>query len=568
VRRNWILAGGACVLLGGRLEAQTDLWSMRGTQPNSAFGSIASLGDVDGDGVDDFVVGDSGDFWNFSTEPGRAYVYSGADRSLLYEFVGDNPGDCFGFAVGNAGDVDGDGVNDVIVGAMQWIDWKATGLGYVRVFSGADGHVIRTHYGTQSNAAFGVVVSSAGDVDADGHADYLVDAQWETVNGVAYASAVHLYSGATGAELFTVGGKAYFDYVGYSLAPAGDVNGDGHDDFLVGSIGETTPAGIRAGVARLYSGKDFSVIYEIDGTVDGADMGTAVAGGHDLNGDGVPDFAVGAPAGDSLTGFDLGKVLVYSGKDGSLLQVHGGLAAWDVFGSALSMDADVDGDGTADLAVGAPFTTSDDGLIGAAYVFSGKTGNLLMSEYGKNTGVDPTFGSDFGWQLAGLRDLTGDGEDELIFSAATDVDPAGSTLGAIYLVSLEDYHATWRNYGDGWPGTHCCPSLTSNAAPVFGTTITLSLENSSGGDTVALLYGGFAKATIPTSAGGTILVALPWWTSLPLALPAAGLDLDVDVVAEPSLVGLEFDLQAIEVDPGATKHLSFTPGVELILGGD
>ncbi len=571
MRRLSLLAGTTCVALTGSLPAQTDLWSLRGTRPDSFFGRIAALPDLDGDGVEEFVAGETGNFWLFSLEPGRAYVYSGAERTLLYELVGDQPGDCFGQSVANAGDVDGDGTDDIIVGAMQWTDWLTTLDGYARIFSGADGSVIRTLVGSQLNAAFGSGVCGAGDVDADGYDDVLVEAQWESVNGVDYAGRVHLYSGQTGAELFALGGTKYFEYCGYALAGIGDVNQDGHDDFIVGSPGEDVN-GVTVGVARVFSGRDFSVLYQFSGTFDGAGVGEGLAGGSDLNGDGVPDFAIGAPAGNSLTGFDLGRVLVYSGATGSLLQVHGGLAAWDVFGAAISMRADLDGDGIADVVVGAPFTSTDDGVVGAIYAFSGKTGSLLMSDYGKNNGGAPPFGiefgSDFGGMLDGLRDLNGDGKDELLVSAIADLDAPGSTLGAVYLVTLADLHASWRNYGTGWPGTHCCPTLTSNAPPILGTTITLSLSNSAGFDTIALLYGGYPKAALPTNAGGTILVAPPWWISVVVDLPAGGLDLDVDIDPVIAYAGAEFDVQAMEFDPGATKRLAFTPGLELIIGGD
>src|SRR6185295_2212553 len=123
---------------------------------------------------------------------------------------------------------------------------------------------------------------------------------------------------------------------------------------------------------------------EMAGPITNGDFGMAVAGGSDLDGDGVNDFMVGAPASDS--GFELGRVYVYSGASGKLIRLHGGLAAEDIFGSAIDCSADVDGDGVADVAVGAPWATSDDGLLGAIYVFSGKSGAELMSDFGKNSG--------------------------------------------------------------------------------------------------------------------------------------------------------------------------------------
>ncbi len=124
-KRGWPAV--AVASLAGSMAAPTDLWTLRGTRPNGAFGSVATLDDLDGDGVQETAVGETGDFNRFSSEPGRVDVDSGLDRALRYEFVVDPPGDCCGLAVANSGDVNGDGVSDLAVGAMQWIDWKTTG---------------------------------------------------------------------------------------------------------------------------------------------------------------------------------------------------------------------------------------------------------------------------------------------------------------------------------------------------------------------------------------------------------------------------------------------------------
>jgi hypothetical protein len=494
------LTTGACAAFAGSLTAQTDLMTVRGARPDSFAGSVATIGDVDGDGIQDFIVGETGDFTTtpVSTEPGRAYVFSGRDRKLLYEFVGDNPGDCFGFSVADAGDV-----------------------------------------------------------------DVLVDAQWEDDSGVAYVGAVHLYSGKTGAELFRHAGTNYFSYTGAALSALGDVNQDGHDDFIVGSPGEIVNGAV-VGATRIFSGKDFSAIYTLIGPEADGYFGQAVAGGGDLNGDGVNDFVVGAPAGNSQV--ELGRAYVYSGADGTLLRLHGGSNWLEVFGSAVSCNADFDGDGVVDVAVGAPWATRNAELVGSIHVFSGVNGYELTTEYGKNTGSDPFYGSEFGQYVDGLKDVNGDGRDELLVGAILDQTTPGTPVGAVYMVTLADLHASWRNYGDGWPGTHCEPTLVSNAPPVLGTAITLSIGNSLGASTFALIVGGFTKASIPTSAGGTLLVQPPWFT-LALPLPAAGLDLDLDVPSDVTLAGLEIDLQALETDAGATKGLSFTEGLELIFGG-
>ncbi len=563
MKRNSILTAAATAGLAGMLPAQTDLWTLRNEHPDNGFGEVVTLADINGDGVQDFAVGGPNDFINHSSEFGRAYVYSGLDRSLLFEFVGDGAGDGFGNSVADAGDVNGDGVTDIIIGALEYLDFTVTGKGYARIFSGADGSVLRTLAGTQDNAAFGADVSSAGDVDADGFADVLVGAHWGDAGGVQDVGTVHLFSGATGQELFSFSGTQHFDYCGAALAPLGDVNQDGYDDFIVGSFGERVSGTVR-GAARVFSGRDFTILYHLKGSVDGGDLGLAVAGGGDLNADGIPDFVIGAPAEDSY--FELGRVCIYSGATGALIRIHGGLTNGDLFGITLCCNADLDGDGVVDVAVGAPLTTKDGELVGAFYVFSGQNGALRFSEYGKNGGGGAYFGGAFGYPVAGIHDLNGDGKDELLVGATGDLESPGGSIGAIYLVTLADLQASWRNYGEGWSGTICEPTLVSDLAPALGTTITLALSNSRGSDTVALLLGGLGKATIPLNGSGSLLVAPPW-IELVLPLPADGLELELDIDPDVTLIGLEFDVQALEVDPGASKKLSFTPGLELILGG-
>jgi len=124
--------------------------------------------------------------------------------------------------------------------------------------------------------------------------------------------------------------------------------------------------------------------------------------------------------------------------------------------------------------------------------------------------------------------------------------------------------ATWTNYGAGFPGTNGVPSFTSRADPVLGTTVTLDLANSYGNATVGLLIIGFQRTTIHTNWGSDVL-ADPLITRV-LVLPASGASLSDLIPNDDDLCGFTLDLQAIEADPGAAKGVSFTPGLELVLG--
>jgi len=141
---------------------------------------------------------------------------------------------------------------------------------------------------------------------------------------------------------------------------------------------------------------------------------------------------------------------------------------------------------------------------------------------------------------------------------------AGDTNGAQDVFVHERCDATWSNYGAGFPGTNGVPSFTSRADPVLGTTVTLDLANSYGNATVGLLIIGFQRTTIHTNWGSDVL-ADPLITRV-LGLPASGASLSDLIPNDDDLCGFTVDLQAIEADPGAAKGVSFTPGLELVLG--
>jgi Tol biopolymer transport system component len=124
--------------------------------------------------------------------------------------------------------------------------------------------------------------------------------------------------------------------------------------------------------------------------------------------------------------------------------------------------------------------------------------------------------------------------------------------------------ASWNNYGAGFPGTLGIPTLTASADPVFGTTIQIDVGNSLGGATPGLLFAGLSQASIPTSAGGTLLV--DFFLMVPLVVPAGGESLAASIPSDPSLVGVHVDLQVLEIDAGAAQKISFTPGLELTFG--
>ena len=182
------------------------------------------LGDLDEDEVADYAIG--ADRANASgTQSGQVTIYSGATGKPLRRIPGFAAWSGFGWSIAPLGDLDRDGSPDFAVGA----DWENHGkwdrAGCVRVFSGRDGQVLHTHYGSGPKRLFGFAIAPAGDVDRDGHLDLAVHS-----SGSRHSDALRIISGRTGAALASYPGKGWF---GYSMALLGDVTANGHADLLV-----------------------------------------------------------------------------------------------------------------------------------------------------------------------------------------------------------------------------------------------------------------------------------------------------------------------------------------------
>jgi hypothetical protein len=172
------------------------------------------------------------------------------------------------------------------------------------------------------------------------------------------------------------------------------------------------------------------------------------------------------------------------------------------------------------------------------------------------TGVQANLATD--WSA-----ISADGEVVAFQSTATNLVPGDlNNAGDVFL--RERCDAYWSNYGTGFPGTNGIPSLTSRTDPVLGTTVTLDISNSSGISTFGVLFIGYQRAQIPTGRGGDLLVD-PLVTVF-VNIPASGTTFTGDIPNDSSLCGFKFDVQAIESDLGAAMRLSFTPGLELVLG--
>lgn len=307
------------------------------------FGAgLALVGDVDGDGVVEFVVGAPRSMLA-SQGPGYVRVHRGRDGAVLSSMSSGVARDDFGWQVAGLGDVDGDGDPDIAVGSRS--------RGKVAVHSARDGRLIREFLSPNGSTSFGTSVAGLGDVDGDGFADL-------AIGEPAGRGAVHAVSVRRATTLWSVTGRDGAAFFGRAIAAVGDLDGDGVGEVLIGAH-NTSIAGVRTGEAVVCSGRDgteFRVHRSGTGMLD--QFGSSVARCGDLDGDGADDYAVGAPARQLTTGrASAGVVTVYSGRGGAILfEVEGRRSQEGLgyFAGSLAAAGDVDGDGREDLALGSP----------------------------------------------------------------------------------------------------------------------------------------------------------------------------------------------------------------------
>jgi hypothetical protein len=411
--------------------------------PNAAAGSnwfgccVSGAGDVNDDGHADVIVGA---YWEDGGAPnaGRAYVFSGDGGGLLYALRSPNPGNHghFGGDVSGAGDVNNDGYDDVVVGAAGETAFiPADGRAYV--FSGADGALLctLTSPSPKFEGFFGSSVSDAGDVNNDGYADVIVGAEQEDGGGPRTGRA-YIFSGNGYGLLHTLQSPhpELLGYFGRSVACAGDVDRDGHDDVIVAADWEDA-AVANAGRAYVFSGDGGGFLYPLASPDIGASghFGCSVAGAGDVDNDGTPDLIAGAYKEDGGA-YWAGRAYVFSGDGGSLLYRLESPNAqyWGWFGRVVSGAGDVNTDGHDDIVVGAGAEDAAAVGSGMVYVFGGATGSLLWAL----ESPAPEEHGGFGHSVSGTGDVNGDGYQNVIVGAPGE-DGGGLNAGRAYIFDLD-----------------------------------------------------------------------------------------------------------------------------------
>ncbi|MCX4240575.1 FG-GAP-like repeat-containing protein [Paraliomyxa miuraensis] len=370
-----------------------------------SFGwAVSAVGDVDGDGVSEALTSAPFDPRG-GANAGRVYLYSGATGAELQAWTG-VAGDRLGYAIADAGDVDGDGTPDVLAGAPGAPGAMGT-VGRAYLYSGIDGSEIAVLIGNVPGDRFGAAVTGVGDVDGDGLADVLVGAPGDPTMGTS-AGRVALFGAADWTTPRWIRDGAVGEQLGGGTGPIGDVDGDGIADVVIGASG-------NGGAVWVLSGDDGSDVHPpLLGDASAVNLGHFfVAGVGDLDGDGVPEI-YGGDYGDGALGPGTGRAYVWSGATGERLFTFGGVAAGDGLGCGRG-GGDADGDGIPDLAIGS-YSASPAGVSQAGFitVFSGATGDVLRTITG-TTAMEQV-----GFDVVTIGDVNGDGRDDLVLSGAND----------------------------------------------------------------------------------------------------------------------------------------------------
>jgi hypothetical protein len=417
---------------------------MLGSEPGEqAASGFAALGDVDGDGRDDFAVA-TPRLGTWASELGGAYILrappTGTWRLPAADIVveGSQPDHELGTAVSAAWDMDGDGISELILGGPGE-DGLDTDTGSLYVFGSAllgpgayelgPGDAVASVRGSTERMDLGLAADGRGDLDADGLGDLLVSSEFD----------LWIFHGPLGGDHFEYDADAFIhsadggDVFSWSARHVGDVDGDGLGDIATGTY--------NRGLVRLLLGPHSGHILvedadaQIEQEASGDYTGRAIAGGTDLDGDGLSDFLVGAERNDNA-GNAAGVVYVFTtlpSGDASAstadAQILGPEELAQV-GASLDFAGDVDGDGEQDLIIGAPYMLEE---RGAAFLVLGPViGSVSLADRDvMMRGM--TEGGLAGTAVAGAGDVDGDGLDDLLVGAPWD-DTNGSYAGAGFLI--------------------------------------------------------------------------------------------------------------------------------------
>lgn len=418
----------------GRISAEAltpvpgGVWYDDGDQEQSQFGFIASgAGDVNNDGYDDLLVG-APMYDNAAGNSGRVVLYLGSATGLSptpgWTFEGDQNAAELGACVAGAGDVNGDGYDDVIV-AASYYDKDHPDAGRVYVFYGEAGGLPAEPsweiWGDIPKAHLGRSVDGAGDVNGDGYDDVVIGS-FNYRNPDIKEGRAYVYHGGPGGLSYTPAwmaeGNQAYAYFAMAVAGAGDVNADGYDDILIGAPNYDAGPNENAGRAYLFLSDSTGVaadpVWIFEGTEVNEYLGRSVDGAGDLNNDGYDDVIVGAPGFDGDEQNE-GLVLVFYGTASGVSATPGlsmeGNNAEAQYGFSVAGVGDINNDGYDDAGAGAHTYSNGAALEGKAFVYPG--GGEGLSSIHAWSAEGNMINVTFGYCIAAAGDINNDGYDDI-----------------------------------------------------------------------------------------------------------------------------------------------------------
>ncbi len=410
------------------------------SSPNSEFQgdfgyAVSNAGDVNNDGYDDVIIGANYEDAIY-TDDGRVYIFSGFDGDLLFTITSPNPviSGSFGSSVSDAGDINNDGFDDVIVGA-QFESGGVSYSGKVYIISGYDGTVLRTILSPNPSTSgdFGFSVSKLDDINNDQVPEILVGARRENNwFGLAY-----IFSGTDGTLLqtltsgYTTGGVGFF---GYSISGIDDINNDNKDDVIVGAAEENGGASL-SGRVHVFSGNDGTLLFTIVSPypLDLGGFGISVSTAGDVNNDNAEDIIVGA-RNESSGPLKSGRAYIFSGMNGEILYelTSPNPEQNGFFGISVSDAGDLNSDEYDDVIVGAFWEDGGATNAGRAYIFSGKDGTVINTLISAN----PESGGFFGYSVSIAGDVNKDSYSDFVIGAISE-NGGGTDGGRAYIFATD-----------------------------------------------------------------------------------------------------------------------------------
>ncbi len=423
-----VQVGRAAVYLGGpRALSEAAVWSVESAQQSAQLGTVvATAGDVNGDGYSDVIIG--APFYDAGAgDEGRVLVFYGSASGLAstpdWLIDGSVPMAQFGYSVASAGDVNGDGYSDVIIGAPVYLSGQS--VGHVEVYVGSAAGLASTPAWSatsdQGLTALGWSVGTAGDVNGDGYSDVIIGApEYQDQRGrieVYYGTAGTLANTPTWSAVGAHSGAQ----LGSSVGTAGDVNGDGYSDVIAGALGYSQDQAEEGQVLLYYgstSGLESTAAWSFESDQANAQLGWSVGTAGDVNGDGYSDVIVGIGRYDTPSN-DAGRAQVFYGAASGLSS----MANWTIdgdqsaalFGIAVGTVGDVNGDGYSDVIIGAPQYASELAGAGRATLYLGAASGLAVAPSWAITGTQA--GAVLGTAVGTAGDVNGDGYSDVLVSA-------------------------------------------------------------------------------------------------------------------------------------------------------